>query len=232
MKFFRKDRVNTLRERKFSKYLVYALGEVILIMVGVLLAMQASILNEKYKEEKNIIRIYSRVLLDIDNNIQTANKLINEYEEFKYMYTLVINDSITPSQLNEGLAYLVTGYLPYDYDQTGVNQLIKADTQDSTAIKIIRAYDNAESLIKASEDLIIANVNKNLSDWSDNHAWFQQYVKGELSVDAQTYFLSSQDYKNKVSFIYLMMYDGYLESIKNFSAQLVSLKAEIESKME
>ena len=40
LKFFRKIRQQLLSENKFSKYLLYAIGEIILVVIGILIALQ------------------------------------------------------------------------------------------------------------------------------------------------------------------------------------------------
>ncbi len=39
IKFFRKIRQNLLSENKFKKYLIYAFGEIILVVIGIMLAV-------------------------------------------------------------------------------------------------------------------------------------------------------------------------------------------------
>jgi hypothetical protein len=50
IKFFRKIRQKLLTENKFSKYLLYAIGEIILVVIGILLALQVNISNQKRKD--------------------------------------------------------------------------------------------------------------------------------------------------------------------------------------
>jgi len=52
IKFFRKIRQNLLLEGKTGKYLKYAFGEVVLVMIGILLALQVNNWNELRKENK------------------------------------------------------------------------------------------------------------------------------------------------------------------------------------
>ena len=49
IKFFRKIRQKLLSENKFRNYLIYALGEILLVMVGILLALQVNNWNENRK---------------------------------------------------------------------------------------------------------------------------------------------------------------------------------------
>ena len=52
IKFFRKIRQKLLTENKFSKYLLYAIGEIFLVVIGILIALQINNWNER---QKNII---------------------------------------------------------------------------------------------------------------------------------------------------------------------------------
>jgi hypothetical protein len=40
IKFFRKIRQTTIKENKASKYLLYAIGEIILVVIGIVIALQ------------------------------------------------------------------------------------------------------------------------------------------------------------------------------------------------
>jgi hypothetical protein len=46
IKFFRSIRSKRLSENKFGKYLAYSFGEVILVVVGILIALQINNWNE------------------------------------------------------------------------------------------------------------------------------------------------------------------------------------------
>ena len=49
IKYFRKIRQQLLTQNRFSKYLLYAVGEILLVMVGILLALQVNNWNEDKK---------------------------------------------------------------------------------------------------------------------------------------------------------------------------------------
>ena len=50
IKFFRKIRQQLLSENKFSKYLIYAIGEIILVVIGILIALSVNNWNESRKQ--------------------------------------------------------------------------------------------------------------------------------------------------------------------------------------
>ena len=54
IKFFRKIRQKLLVENRFNKYLLYAIGEIVLVVIGILIALQINNWNEN---RKNSIKI-------------------------------------------------------------------------------------------------------------------------------------------------------------------------------
>jgi len=55
IKFFRKIRQNLLIENKTGKYFKYVIGEIILVVIGILIALQINNWNEnrKHKNKKH-----------------------------------------------------------------------------------------------------------------------------------------------------------------------------------
>ena len=46
IKLFRKIRQGLLTENKFGKYVLYAIGEIVLVVIGILIALQVNNWNE------------------------------------------------------------------------------------------------------------------------------------------------------------------------------------------
>jgi hypothetical protein len=64
--FFRRFRKQLLSENKFSKYFIYALGEIILVVIGILIALQIN----TWKENKQKTKIENQYLNGIVTNIE------------------------------------------------------------------------------------------------------------------------------------------------------------------
>ncbi|MBT8395286.1 MAG: hypothetical protein KJN66_10610 [Bacteroidia bacterium] len=74
IKFFRKTRQKMLTENKFRKYLTYAVGEIILVVIGILIALSINNWNENRKNKLAESNYYCRILEDF----QITEKLVNE----------------------------------------------------------------------------------------------------------------------------------------------------------
>jgi len=81
IKFFRRIRQNLLMKNKTSQYFKYAIGEIILVVIGILIALQINNWNEKNKiakEENLLLRdLKGNIEKDIDNlNLAIKNDSI------------------------------------------------------------------------------------------------------------------------------------------------------------
>jgi len=79
IKFFRKIRKNLLTENKFSKYLIYAIGEILLVVVGILIALQINNWNEIKKEDRLEIKYLKGIKRDLKRDIESIDNLIASY---------------------------------------------------------------------------------------------------------------------------------------------------------
>ena len=76
IKFFRKIRQGLLTENKFSKYLIYAIGEIVLVVIGILIALQINNWNETQKNRQQELIILENILQDLKNDKVGLNDII------------------------------------------------------------------------------------------------------------------------------------------------------------
>ena len=76
IKFFRHIRQQLLSENKFSKYLLYAIGEIVLVIIGILIALA---INENAKD-KNNLELRDLYIIQLEDE---ANRNLNRLKELK-----------------------------------------------------------------------------------------------------------------------------------------------------
>ena len=68
IKFFRKIRYHIMEKNKTGKYLKYAIGEIVLVVIGILIALQINTWNEFRKERKIEKELLAELHFTIKNN--------------------------------------------------------------------------------------------------------------------------------------------------------------------
>ena len=78
--FFRRIRRNLLPENKFSKYLLYAIGEIVLVVIGILIALQINNWNETRKNNIKEVQFLERFKEDLTNSKDELVRVIKKTE--------------------------------------------------------------------------------------------------------------------------------------------------------
>ncbi len=116
IKFFRKIRQKLLKENKIGSYLKYAIGEIILVVIGILIALSINTWNsgrQEKLEELNILKALKADFLQSKVNVESTN--INQTRVVNYnsnlLKVLIENDqTLNPDTLGK---YLYRGALSY-----------------------------------------------------------------------------------------------------------------------
>lgn len=75
--FFRKIRQRLFSQNKFANYLFYAVGEILLVVVGILIALQINNWSEHRKQLKIENEIISSLKEELKTNINLIESSIN-----------------------------------------------------------------------------------------------------------------------------------------------------------
>ena len=148
IKLFRKIRKRLLTENKFSKYLVYAIGEILLVMIGILLAFQVDSWNDQRKRDLLEIDILKELkqnlmvdIVDIDENISQHEQSLKSSQ---IISSVIENDLPNNDSLNNHFSniIIVPMFLP---TKTAYENLKLTGTtiieNDSLRLAIIELYE-------------------------------------------------------------------------------------------
>jgi hypothetical protein len=88
IKFFRKIRYDLMEKNKTGKYLKYAIGEIILVVIGIVIALQLNEWrneNSNYKQKQNVLKAlqfeFQSNLSQLDTILFYNNKILKGYPE-------------------------------------------------------------------------------------------------------------------------------------------------------
>jgi hypothetical protein len=144
IKFFRKIRQNILSEGKTGKYFKYAIGEIVLVVIGIVIALQLNNWNESRKNEDEFKAVLQQIYTIVDQDSENL-KLIRYQlsEQIKIIDSIVRHPEgidkellphllfyidLEPSDLNSEISYLLS-YLkfnPQNKNQSSLNKSLSS----------------------------------------------------------------------------------------------------------
>jgi hypothetical protein len=109
--FFKKVRKNLLSKNKFSSYVIYAIGESILVVVCILIALQINNWNESRKDRLHEIELVNLLITDLnDRKLENVNDRNSGLSFVDYLKDALDywdeNNDIDTTNLNSYYGYL------------------------------------------------------------------------------------------------------------------------------
>ena len=77
IKLFRKIRYDLMEKNKTGKYFKYAIGEIVLVVIGILIALQINNWNELKKQRNEAQTFINRLSEEVSQNIELTNREIS-----------------------------------------------------------------------------------------------------------------------------------------------------------
>lgn len=232
IKFFRNIRLNFLKEGKTLNYFKYAIGEIVLVVFGILIALQINNWNEERINQNRLLNIYDLIYNDIENDKQELLANLEFYNQKKSVFNKVMHDSITPDLLDQGLSRLLGSHTTTILNKTGVNQLRDIQNKDSLTLKIINIYDRMENGLITIENRITNETTAHSEYLRDNYEWYPEWINYTIMKDVgspelHSYFLTSPVYRNRVISLYQQAYNNYVPSLQFLIEYLTGLQKEL-----
>lgn len=127
IKFFRNIHHRMLRENRFTRYLIYALGEIILVVIGILIALGINSTYQDYKEDKNTQAILRQLQKEMVTDIKDAKRINDLYIKNMSLAKDILNDSLTIEELIEDTnrGWFFSSYVSFSYKTGSYNRIMQ-----------------------------------------------------------------------------------------------------------
>ena len=214
IKFFRKIRQKLLVENRFKKYLLYAIGEIILVVIGILIALQINNWNQNRLEAKERVILINNLNEEFQLNRTQLIDIIAKYEKAKnYAMKLMefVGQEEHKGHKKQEIDSLMDGLFPsvdFLYSDNAIQDIIQSgklkvlkNVQLSNKLSEWKTINNIifsreEKLEKWVFNQMLPYLNKHIS-WRDvgvenNYNWS---TKGKIPVDYAS-FLTDLEFEN------------------------------------
>lgn len=218
IQLFKKIRKQLLTKSKLSTYSLYAIGEIVLVVIGILIALAINNNNEvkktKIKELNYLLGIKSDLqlnLIELKTFITTREKSVNSAEKMLYFFKK--NEEINPNEFNfHNLQVQI--WLPFKKNDNTYQELINSGNLTIISNKSIKnilintqlGYKQIKILeIQMQHDFDnymypvyfkITDLESDLLNYTFQMSKGTEGVKAEISREKMELLLNSQTFKN------------------------------------
>jgi hypothetical protein len=203
-RIFRNIRKKYLNGKKIRQYVIYALGEIFLVVVGILLALYLNDLNSEKKSERENFRLVT----DLEKGLTNSQFLMGRFASRVYNQDSII-EAVIYNRLSDGigrsnriLTELMTPGTQYTWldDENIITLLQKERDFSPTYNRLFKLIKNYKSRL---DDLDYAVKEMNdLSNWNDqliaqDFEWFSGTEKTDQEKKV-AFYLTDPFYKNRL----------------------------------
>jgi len=215
MKLFRKTRRNLIALGKVKSYVLYSLGEIVLIVIGISIAWKINSLSEILKNNDVEQEIYTNLNEELNTNLSLLSSLIDEYPQtITYLENTLNYVGQNPSEITQGAKDTIVNIFDKKVNLSDgfVNSVVntaKFEFIESTDLKdLIIIYPNKIQGFKEQDEkikVIIANRLKpviekyiSLVDMLPNENLKYGRIKEFGNKSDYSALLASKEYQNSI----------------------------------
>jgi len=232
IKFFRKIRYDLLEKNKTGKYFKYAIGEIVLVVIGILIALQINNWNENRKQKNKEIVILSSIQEALKQDKIRFERVIPANDRIRNSIDLLLHTLERDLSYHDSLKYHfsnITQSWLADFQESAFENLksegINLISNENLRKAIVRYYDSgieASNLRFQSYRDILMNAFQNTfntrfeSFWNSNYdEYMQMLLTGDnvslIDIKGEMVPLNFKSLKKDKEFLY------FLRSLKNLN---------------
>lgn len=221
MAIFNKHRRVFFDDKKIVKYFLYAVGEILIVTIGIFIAIEFNNWNEKRKTENKIDKTFGEIEINLRNNQERLEPLIKWYNGRDSLIQLVKSKSLNRSDYegNDELLTLINFYSEIQIDKSGYLKLTEYRDNiptyyDSILLKLDILYGQIVPMTERYA-LVMENFNHRMHErWASKYNWFSEPRDLSHKEERIEHFLNSQEYQNDVRLFSMYSKDNYVVGLK------------------
>ena len=223
IKFFRKIRQDLLSKGKTGKYFKYAIGEIVLVVIGILIALAINNWNEQRKSSINekdlILTIIDEIKSSRDNlkkELETNQFLLNEISKY-------LDNNFPESEKDNSIILALIAYNNTEMNIPLVVSILEKNIShsisDNMLLKKLRELNSSnESLVKSEhflDDFWNSKTTKFLIRKKYAYPTFDKFTRNNIAKSERYRELYDDDeYKNLISLKWIL-HKSYVSDQEN-----------------
>lgn len=234
MKFFNRQRLNLIKGKGIKKYLGYAIGEIILVVLGILIALWINDWKQNQDAQKRHKEVANRVLAQLDKDIINVKEYQNDLYVLEHTFLSFFNKKHDSTVVTESkVIQLLFSINTLDMnDRVGIlidNTELNSSKYEEILTDINGMYKNYIPNLEKIETVIIQSVRDNIDYVRDSTTWYTEFILDLTCRDECVRFLlNDEKYKAKIASLKFLYANGYGGIVDSFEQALAERRKELE----
>lgn len=230
IKFFRKIRQNLLLEGKTGKYLKYAIGEIILVVLGIMIALEFNNRNEQNRNLSLVVETIDALEEELLDNFDEASFVLNFWSSQDVICKQVLFDQLTIEDYrnNDLIGIVAANWYDYNPKTENLHLLLEYEKLATKRLKPIinaaKELENRENLLLQQWNVLRANIAENIETITKEVSLVKM---DSISKNKQyNHMLTDSNYK-KIVELYWISAQVYYDFISRHRAQAIAILSTI-----
>ena len=244
--FFRKlrqkilaENLSSLKSGTFGRYLIYAIGEILLVVIGILIALYINTSREDFLKEQYTASVFEQIQIDLQNDslklvqdiekIETTNRFILDMLGNKIpdsFYASIDSISYDDDKIRP-IRSLCTDFIAFLPNTKGYDLLKMLNNQelvnDSLTNDIISYYSKLETVLPEYNKVTVEISKRNIHEYKQ-YDWFENWAIGTYDPGFIEYLKENKDNKKRLAefYSYNSVNETYWKELKQTTDELIS----------
>ena len=235
MKFFNKQRINLIPNKNLKKYMLYAIGEILLVIVGILIALGISNWNKEKELENANLDLQQKVLNQLTTDIKALGDFQNEIDSLNQTYRKVLGREYDKSKVNDDavittvLFEVNTLTLDKHINNLVENSILDDSKASQELIELNSTYKLYLKDIDDIERIIYKKMTDNLAEIEKTQPWYTELITDFVCRnDCINYLLNDDTHKSRLASLRFLYVNAYGQIIDGFQNDLINAKAHLQ----
>jgi len=219
-----------------SKYLAYAIGEIVLVIIGILFALGINNWNQNKQLRNANVDLQQKVLKQLDTDIEVLADFQKDLDTLQHVYLKTLDRPYDKSKLGPGSLISTILFdvntITLDQHVTNLVDNAKLDKSDASQelIELSSTYKLYRKDIDDIETLIFNQMTSNLKEIEKTEAWYIEFITDFVCKnDCINYLLNNTDHKARIASLRFLYISGYGQIINAFHDDLKRAKKGLEA---
>ncbi|WP_152487208.1 hypothetical protein [Winogradskyella psychrotolerans] len=219
-----------ITENRASKYLLYAFGEIILVVIGILIALYLNNKQEVYSIQKQQENYLRQIKGEMENNLKSLaieeKDLSQKMEHAIKVLNIMSNDSLIDNLSETEISSLINGFLITDivlfYEDGALNQIIYSgglkEIKNDSISSLLASWEGKINRVRLQEEQVAAGQ-ENLIHYVYQHGNFRN-LSDDLGYSKELGIAMSEHKKGNKHLFRSKEYENYIFQFVGFGYSL------------